>query len=447
MRQETLGLGDICCRHWEQERRNSMQAAAKQTVTNVESIMAAIAAKIDPAAFKSWIAPCKLSVQNNTLFIHSNNQFSADFIKSVYSNTLGDVADEFGLGLFICVNGACAPAARTANDNTVKTFVPAAPVATTTTFDNFIISDENAFVVSACKKMASGAATFSPLFIYGAAGCGKSLLVDCINSESAGRTLVMTGNQFVSEFLRAMREHSVFAFKDFCRKCDTFIMDDVHTLAGKRASLDEFMNLVMDLRAANKNIVLTSNVAPGDLSGFDRRLQSLLASGLVADVATPSKNVARTIMARAGVAANVAEYLAGRINGDGHLIAGVAKKINTYAELMNSLVTCDVAERLLSDTLVKSKTPLAMVKSMCARLGVSYDAVCGTSRVRNVVRARQIMMTALKSATSLSLAEIGRLVGDRDHATVLYAISTTAKLKSSDLILGAEIDQMIAECR
>jgi chromosomal replication initiator protein len=88
-----------------------------------------------------------------------------------------------------------------------------------------------------------------------------------------------------------------------------------------------------------------------------------------------------------------------------------------------------------------------MVKSMCEKLGVSYDEVCGTSRTRTIVRARQMMMAALKTATNMSLSEIGRAVGDRDHATVLYAISQIEKLKSSDLIMSAQIAQMRDECK
>ena len=223
-------------------------------------------------------------------------------------------------------------------------------------------------------------------------------------------------------------------------------MDDVQCLSGKKASTEEFMQLIIDLRNAGKNIVLTANAAPSNLTGFDRHAQGLLASGLVADVALPNEYVKTTILTRAGVKADVAKSLAARITNDGHLVAGVANKIKTYTELMGTAVDMDVASRLLADTLKVVKTPVAMVRGMCEKLGVSYDAVCGTGRSRSLVLARQIMMVVLKGATQLSLSEIGNFVGGRDHATVLYAIKQIEKQQASDLVLAAQIQQLIAEC-
>ena len=426
-----------------------MQTAATIKMTNLETIKGAIAAKIDAANFSAWIAPLQFDVVNDTLVLGAQNQFSADFINSVHFGTLASVAAEFGLGVQIVVRNSGARAAtKIANDNNTQTFAPvAAQQVETVAFDSFVACDDNLFVLSACKKLAAGAVPFSPLFIYGAAGCGKTLLTECIAGAAQGRVVKMSGAQFVSDFTRSLKEHNVFAFKDFCRNCDTFILDDVQVLSGKKASTEEFMQLVIDLRNAGKNIVLTSNAAPSNLTGFDRHAQGLLASGLVADVAMPNEYVKTTMLTRAGVKADVAKSLAARIANDGHLIAGVANKIKTYSELMGTAVDMDVASRLLADTLKVVKTHVAMVRDMCEKLGVSYDAVCGTGRSRSLVLARQIMMVVLKGATQLSLSEIGNFVGGRDHATVLYAIKQIEKQQASDLVLAAQIQQLIAECK
>ncbi len=425
-----------------------MQTVAKIQMTDLENIKGAIAAKIDSASFTSWIAPLNFEIVDNTLVLGAQNQFSADFIGSVHGGVLAEVAAGFGLGVRIAVRGANAHVAQNiANDNQAQVYAPAPEKKQSVAFDSFVVTDENLFVVSACKKIAAGLVSFSPLFIYGASGCGKTLLTDCIAGAADGNVVKMTGAQFVSEFTRSLKDHNIFAFKDFCRNCDTFILDDVQALSGKKASTEEFMQLIIDLRVAGKNIVLTANAAPNNLTGFDRCAQSLLASGLVADVAAPNMHVKSVMLARAGVASDVASVIAGRIASNGHLVAGVATKIQAYKELMGVAVDMNVAQRLLADTLQKSKTPATMVREMCEKLGVSYDAVCGAGRSRSLVLARQIMMVVLKNATALSLNEIGNYVGGRDHATVLYAIKQIEKQQGSDLVLSAQIQQLINECK
>ena len=423
-----------------------MQTLAKPSMINIENIKGGIAAKIDSASFKSWILPLQFDVINNTLVLGAQNQFSADFISSVHGNVIKSVANEFGLDAKIVVRGVAQKTTTVANDNNTQVFTPASvEKVTNVSFDSFVCSDENLFVVSACKKVAAGTVSFSPLFIYGASGCGKTLLADCIAAASNGRVVKMSGAQFVSDFTRALKEHNIFAFKDFCRNCDTFILDDIQTLSGKKASTEEFVQLVVDLRNAGKNVVLTSNVAPNNLTGFDRSVRSLFASGLTADVFAPNAHVKTVMLQRAGVASDVAGALSQRVANDGHLVSGIAKKVKAYADLMGANVDMDVAQRLLADTLQQTKTPNAMVREMCDKLAVSYDAVCGNGRSRSLVLARQIMMVVLKSVTGLSLSEIGNFVGGRDHATVLYAIKQIEKLLATDLVLSAQIQQLIQE--
>ncbi|MBP5485504.1 MAG: AAA family ATPase [Alphaproteobacteria bacterium] len=422
-----------------------MQVAILNKQASVDAILADIANRMDAACFTSWIAPLNVVISDSELVFNAPNQFTADFVNATYTNILNAVADEYGLKTRVSVASLAPRTVKTANDNNSQTYTAPAITNDAGDFGSFVLSEENSFVVSACKKMAAGTATFSPLFLYGPAGCGKTLLARCINSAAHGRTIMMSGSQFVSEFARALHDRTIFAFKDYCRNCDTFILDDVQVLSGKRATCEEFLQLIVDLRNAGKNVVLVADAAPSNLTGFDHRAQSLLASGLVADVVAPSRAVRAKMFERAGVDVNVANMIAGRVLSDGHVIAGVLNKINAYREIMSKSIDADVAEHILADTLKKSRSPIAIVKSMCEKLGVSYDAVCGTGRARALVLARQMMMVVLKNATGLSLAEIGQYVGGRDHATVMYGIDRIEKLKMTDLVLSAQLSQMIDE--
>ena len=423
-----------------------MQAIATKQI-NVETIMGAVAAKLDSAAFTTWIAPMQANVCENSLNLVAQNQFTADYVKNQYGTILRSIAADFSLDLNICIVGAC-NSVNSANDNVVCEYAPTkVQVKQNNGFDSFICCDENMFTVAACKKMAMGNASFSQLFIHGANGSGKTLLTDCICDATEMRVVRMTGGQFVSDFARALRDKTIFSFKDFCRKCDLFVMDDVCALAGKHATTDEFVQLMMDLKNAGKRIVLTANGAPNSLCGFDKRVQSLFASGLVVDVVAPNAFVRRSMLIRAGVDMVVADELSKQIAQNGHLVNGIINKINTYTELMGERVDMNVAGRLLGDMLSKNKTPTSMVKSMCEKMGISYDEICGNARTRRLTRARQIMMAALKGATNLSLSEIGVVCGGRDHASVVYALNQIEKQKTNDLILNAEIDEMIKLCK
>lgn len=420
-----------------------MHTAVKQNTLTPEIIRDAIRTKMDETVFKSWIEPLGLEISGTTLTLVAHNAFSADVIRAAHMGEISAAIAPFGLSPVVKTRGGQI-AHGIANDNRAAAYAPAHTTPATQAFDAFITTDENQFVVEACKKMAAGSASFSPLFIYGAPGSGKSMLAGCIAARP--RTIMMTGGAFVAEFARSLHDKCVFAFKDFCRKCDTFIIDDIQALAGKRATMDEFIQLIMDLRSAGKNIVITANTAPNNLTGFDRRAQSLLASGLVADIVPPSRTVRAQMLRNAGAACDVADMVAAQTTADGHLVAGIATKIRTYAELMGTNVDAATASRLLSDVVATTRTPAQMVRAMCEKLGVSYDAVCGAGRTRGLVLARQTMCAALKMATDMSLAEIGRVVGGRDHATVLYAINQIEKMKKTDLVLAAQIDQLVASC-
>lgn len=427
--------------------QTAMQAIAINKNVSVESLMRAFAAKIDSAGFNAWVAPLNANICENCLTLIAQNQFTADYVKREYGKTLANIAADFCLDLNISVR-ANNNIAKTANDNVVCEYKPVAKtIQNKNGFDSFIVSDENMFAVAACKKIAMDNASFSQLFIYGPAGSGKSMLLDCICNTTNKNVVRMSGGQFVADFARALRDKTIFSWKDFCRNCDMFIMDDVMALAGKRATMDEFLQLVMDLHASGKNIVLTANGTPNSLNGFDRRMQSLFASGLVVDIVAPNAYVRRSMLLRAGVDMVVADEIAKQINGDGHLVNGIINKIKTYSELMGERVNMDVATKLLADVLCKSKTPLMMVKTMCEKMAISFDEICGNSRTRRIVRARQIMMAALKASTNLSLSEIGNVCGGRDHATVVYALNQIEKQKMSDLILNAEIEDMVKLCK
>ena len=406
---------------------------------NIHNLKDVIRSKMDESAFNAWILPLKISQNGNNITLTAASRFNADFIRATYGHIIAEVEKECNVAVEL---NFARPNLRVienpANIDKQADVPETAPV----DFDDFIPSEANQFALSAARKCAAGKASFSPLVIYGATGSGKSMLLELLSRNTKMRITATSGAEFVSDFVRAMQTNSVFAFKDRMRDCDLFIMDDVQGLAGKRASAEEFLSLLSDLIRQKKNIVISSNIAPSQITGFDKRLVSILASGLSVDLTAPDASVREKILLKSGLAENDAKSVAARTPANGHILAGVLKKISAWKELDCGELSESVLEKLLSDVLTKQNTPLSMVRNMCAKFGVAFDDVMAATRTRAVVFARQKIMYVLKTSTNLTLTEIGRLVGGRDHASVLYALSQIEKAKGTDLLLDAELKEL-----
>jgi len=382
--------------------------------------------RIESAAFRAWIEP--LDFSDRTLF--ATSRFNADFIRA----TFGHIFSELGVAVAVRapdIRAGLSPI----NDNGPEAAATGRAAPKRDDFEDFICGAANQFALAAVRKCARGGAELSPLVIYGPTGSGKTMLLDLLEKNTDQGVVRMTGASFVSDFIRSMKSGASFLWKDQMRACGLFIMDDIQGLAGKRASAEEFLSLLDDLVRMKRTIVLTSNIAPSRITGFDGRQLSLLSSGLSVDLAAPDAAARRRILARAGLPEDLAENLP----ANGHIISGVIKKVSAWRELYPGDLSDDVLEKLLGDVLEKQKSPAAMVKNMCAKLGVAFDDVMSSTRTKAIVFARQKIMAALKRSTNLTLSDIGRLVGGRDHASVLYALSQIDKAKQADMLLESEI--------
>ncbi|MDR1826185.1 MAG: AAA family ATPase [Rickettsiales bacterium] len=396
-----------------------------------------IESKMEPEAFGAWIKPLSVSARSDKIIIGAESRFAADFIRATYGGILSEVSNETGMKIELAFSPARGRADVANINKTLR--VIQSPELPACAFSDFICGEANRFALHAVKKCASAPMPFSPLVICGPNGSGKTMLLESLAKNARMRAIMTSGGEFVSDFVRAMRTNEIFAFKDMMRGTDMFIMDDVQHLAGKRATAEEFLSLLSDLIRMKKNVVLTSEITPSQIAGFDRNLVSLLSSGLSVDIVPPDAEAREKILANSGVDPSAAKSIAARCPANGHILSGICKKIAAWKELDIGELNEGVLEKLLSDVLVKRNTPLMAVKNMCVKLGVSFDSLNSEIRTRPLVLARQKIMAALKMSTDLTLSEIGRLVGGRNHASVLYALNQIEKAKETDMLLAAEL--------
>jgi len=323
------------------------------------------------------------------------------------------------------------------------------------TFDRFVVDASNMVALNAAQALAApGAVRFSPLFIHGGTGQGKTHLMNAIAhrflaDHPQARVMLLSAERFMFEFVAAMRARDTFAFKAKLRSCDLLLIDDLQFIAGKDVTQDEFFHTVNEIMAAGKRLVIAADRAPQALDGIEPRILGRLGSGLVVDIRPSSPELRRTILARrvaempdTRVPNDVLDLLAARITASIRELEGALTRVTAYAMLTGQPIDLAFATQTLGDMLrghQRRVTIDQIQKLVCEHFELKPLDLLSARRARAVARPRQIAMYLAKRLTTRSLPEIGRKFGGRDHSTVIHAVRRIEALRDSD----REVDQAV----
>lgn len=304
-------------------------------------------------------------------------------------------------------------------------------------FDTFVIGTSNRFAHAAAVAVAEQPAqAYNPLFIYGGSGLGKTHLLHAIGHYT--RTLFkgthvryISSEEFTNEFINSIRDDKAANFQRRYRDIDVLLVDDIQFLSGKVQTQEEFFHTFNTLHNANKQIVITSDLPPKQLQDFEDRMRSRFEWGLITDVQPPDLETRIAILRKKSVQerltapAEVLEYIASKISTNIRELEGALIRVTAFASLNQQPVDLAITEAVLKDLLPNDSGPeitAAQIMGACASyFGVSIDELCGSSRSRTLVTARQISMYLCRELTDLSLPKIGQAFGGRDHTTVMHA--------------------------
>lgn len=323
------------------------------------------------------------------------------------------------------------------------------------TFDSFVVGKPNEFAYAAARKIAeSDVVTANPLFLYGGVGLGKTHLMHAIahaiKLRNPSRTVVyLSAEKFMYRFIRALRFKDMMSFKEQFRSVDVLMIDDVQFIAGKESTQEEFFHTFNALIDQNKQIILSADKSPTDLSGIEERLKSRLSWGLVADI-HPSTYELRlgVLQAKAErqsvpVPPAVLEFLAHKITTNIRELEGSLNRLVAHAELIGRPITLETTQEVLRDLLRAYDRVVTLddiQQKVAAHYGIKLADLRGQSRARVVARPRQIAMYLCKHLTTKSLPDIGRAFEGRDHTTVLHAVRKVEELMRAEPQLIADID-------
>jgi len=305
------------------------------------------------------------------------------------------------------------------------------------TFDTFVPGSSNRFAHAAARAVAEQPAkAYNPLFVYGESGLGKTHLLHAIGHYA--RTLYagmkvryVSSEEFTNEFINSIRDDKAKEFQRRYRDVDVLLVDDIQFLSGKVQTQEEFFHTFNTLHNANKQIVITSDLPPKQLQGFEDRMSSRFEWGLITDVQPPDLETRIAILRkksaqeRLTAPPDVLEYIASKMSTNIRELEGALIRVTAFASLNRAPVTLDLAEIVLRDLVTDAAGPeitanLIMTQT-ASYFGITMDDLTGASRSRVLVEARQIAMYLCRELTDLSLPKIGQQFGGRDHTTVMHA--------------------------
>ncbi len=336
----------------------------------------------------------------------------------------------------------------------------AAGVGSEYTFENFIVGGSNRFAHAAAQAVAAGEATsYNPLFIYGGSGLGKTHLLYAIANEfrrrfPAKRVTYVRGEDFTNELIEAIREGRLRAgrereFREKYRSSDLFLVDDIQFIAGKEATQEEFFNTFNALHEAGKQIVLTSDRPPKEMSRLEERLRTRFEWGVICDVQPPDLET-RVVIVRSKASAigmdmpdAVAMYVAENITSNVRQIEGVVKKLGAYSALLREPITVATAQHAIGDVFTEKSEPTAdiIIEEVERFFDLDRGSLAGKRRDARTAHARQVAGYLMRTMTKLSFPEIGRALG-RHYSTIMYSVDQVVDARRTDRQLDTDLKDL-----
>jgi chromosomal replication initiator protein len=337
-------------------------------------------------------------------------------------------------------------------------FLREAPAAGRYTFEAFVTGDSNRFAHAAAMAVAEKPAdAYNPLFIYGVAGLGKTHLLHAIGDlvtriYPSSRVRYISLEQFMNEFVDSIRSNSGIDFKRRYRNNDVLLVDDIQFMEGKERLQEEFFHTFNECYASGAQVVLSSDRPPRAIATLEERLRSRFEGGLITDIQPPDLETRLAILRKkaeplsAEIPPDVLELIATAITNNIRELEGALTRVSAFASLNRAPLTEEMARVVLSDVLSRAQprpiTAKRIIEATSRFYGYAVEEICGHSRVKPLVTARQVGMYVCRQLTELSYPAIAREYGNRDHTTVMHAVEKIEALLQTDRQIYDEVSEL-----
>ncbi len=352
---------------------------------------------------------------------------------------------------------------------------PSAPVGVNTgdyTFENFIVGASNKFVHAVCRSVAkqpapawvssgnnSGLPTSNPLFIYGPSGLGKTHLLHAMINEIKMNfphynVIYVKGDEFTNQMIESIAKGTTAEFREKFRQADVILIDDIHFIAGRESTQEEFFHTFNNLYEHNKQIILTSDRPAKDIAKLEERLRTRFEWGMLADIQPPDFELRVAIMGKKAerlgknLSIEVLNFLAEKLTNNVRQMEGAIKRIIAYSHLNGEEITIAMVNECISDLLVNNGvikiTPEKIVEKISEKYGVTKGEIYSKARTGKVAKARHICVYLMKKQLDLSYKAIGDALGGRDHSTIMHSYDQIEQEIKNNSAFELEINEIIS---
>ena len=436
------------------------------------AVLAQLRGQMSPATFDTWMRPTTgLDLSGDTLVIGVPSSYAEDWITQRLNGTLSaTIAAVAGSPLacrFVVTSGDGIPngdGSKTSASAMEQVRLPdpeaSAPMAGKLrlnpryTFETFVVGPGNRLAHAAAQAVAEfPAAHYNPLFIYGGVGLGKTHLLHAIAHVALMRgsqVRMLSSETFTNELINAIRSQGTEAFRQTYRAADVLLLDDIHFIAGKESTQEEFFHTFNAVHGADGQIVVTSDRPPHAIATLEDRLRSRFQWGLLVDVQPPDLETRIAILRQKNlrqaqpVSDAVIQLIAQAVQQNVRELEGALNRVVAYTQVNRLPLTTDVAARALEDLMIRRAPPdpEAIIRAVASHFGLERDELLGPRRSARIVEPRQVAMYLIREETEASFPAIGALFGGRDHTTVLHGCDKISRLVEQDPKLRRDILQL-----
>jgi len=417
-----------------------MQKEANELITKAKELLKD---EVSQISYETWILPLEIeNIEGNTIILSTSSDVLLDSVVSRYKplleNTFKYITNKEYALTFISrqssKDGMNSMEQSYGNSN--STLNPKY------TFDSFVVGNNNRFAHAAALAVAEApAASYNPLFIYGGVGLGKTHLMHAIGNEILRRNrnsniLYVTSEKFTNQLINAIKDNKNDQFRNTYRNIDVLLIDDIQFIAGKERIQEEFFHTFNSLHESGKQIILSSDRPPKDIQLLEDRLKSRFEWGLIADISNPDYETRLAILRKKAQIDNIIidddilANIANRIDSNIRELEGTLNKLIAKASLTNSPITMEMAERAINDIVAQQDKVISaefVQETVAKYFNINAKDLKGSKRSNDIAFPRQIAMFLCRNVAQMSLPQIGKDFGKRDHTTVMHACNKIEK--------------------